>query len=288
MIDRQAVAYYPGCSLHGLARPYDRSTKLVCAKLELDLREVPDWNCCGATSGHSINRELTLALGARNLSQVMTTGAKIVTSPCAACYSSLVRVADELRDPATRAKAEELIEAAVGEVKVMHLLELLTRPEVVVRLEQKVSHRLQNLRVVCYYGCLIVRPYRITGFDDPENPQVLDRLLRNLGAEVLDWSHKTECCGASFSVCGPEMADQRTDEILRQARQVGAEAIVVACPLCQSNLEFRQASLGGDWNMPVIFFTQLIGLALGMSVKEVGLHQLLGDAFPWREKIKPV
>lgn len=277
------IGYYPGCSLHGIAKPFDTSAKLICGKLGIELQEPHDWNCCGATSGHSIDHTLTLALGARNLQLVAHSGLQSVTAPCAACYSNLKKASHDLKDPKTRETAEGLIGEKIVDVEVIHLLDLLSAPSVLETIREKSRYSFTNLKVVCYYGCLTVRPRCETEAADSENPQTMDNLLRMLGVETSDWSHKTECCGASYSICGPELANIRIDEILRQAKATGAQAVVVACPLCHSNLEFRLHAEAAS--IPVVFFTQLLGLALGCSVKEVGLHKLLVNSFPWGTKL---
>lgn len=277
------IGYYPGCSLHAMAKPFDTSVQLVCNKLGIELEEPHDWNCCGATSGHSIDHTLNLALGARNLNLISKKGLQKVTAPCAACYANLKKTSHELKDPEKREIAHQLIGEQIDDVEVIHLIDVLSEPSVLETLKEKIQIKFRDLKAVCYYGCLTVRPKFETEADDSENPQSMDNLLKLLGIDSRDWSHKTECCGGSHSLCGPELATIRTDEVISQAKAAGAEAIVVACPLCHSNLEFRLHAQGT--NIPVVFFTQLLGLALGYSEKEVGLHKMLVNSFPWREKV---
>ncbi|MBC2723000.1 CoB--CoM heterodisulfide reductase iron-sulfur subunit B family protein [Desulfosporosinus sp.] len=285
------IAYFPGCSLHGLAKPFDTSTRLVCNKIGIALQEPDDWNCCGATSAHSIDHTLNLALGARNLNLVAKSMSNTVTAPCAACYSNLKRSSLELQNPQKRKFASELVDddlENVENVNVIHLLELLSETSISNEIKASLKYRFSDLNVVCYYGCLTVRPNLESDLesDSSENPQSMDRLLGALGADVRDWSHKSECCGGSHSLCGPELANIRTDEVLRQAIASGADVIAVACPLCHSNLEFRLHALQARGKqIPVVFFTQLIGLAMGFTTKEVGLNKLLVNSFPWREKL---
>ena len=278
------IGYYPGCSLHeGMAKPFDTSAKLVCRKLGIGLQELPDWNCCGATSGHSIDHTLNLALGARNLNLVTKLGLHAVTAPCAACFANLKKTSHDLKDPATCQMAQELIGEQIADVDVIHLMDVIAQPAVLETLKGKIQNKFKNLKAVCYYGCLTVRPRFVTEAADSENPQTMDNLMQLLGIETVGWSHKTECCGGSFSICGPEIATIRTNEVLSQAKATGAEAIIVACPLCHSNLEF--ALHAESSKIPVVFFTQLLGLALGYSIKEVGLHKMLVNNFPWIEKL---
>lgn len=285
------IAYFPGCSLHGLAKPFDVSTRLVCNKIGITLEEPEDWNCCGATSAHSIDHTLNLALGARNLHLVAKGMSNTVTAPCAACYSNLKRSSLELQNPQKRQFASELVGERLEKVEtvnVVHLLELLSDPSITNAIKKNIKYRFSDLNVVCYYGCLTVRPNLESDpeSDSSENPQSMDKLLGSLGADVRDWSHKSECCGGSHSLCGPELAIIRTDEVLRQAIASGADVIAVACPLCHSNLEFRLHALQARGKqIPVVFFTQLIGLALGYTIKEVGLNKMLVNSFPWRDKL---
>lgn len=288
----KTVSYYPGCSLHdGLAKPFDSSTRLVCGKVGIVLKELDDWNCCGATSAHSIDHTLNLALGARNLHLVVKSGFNTVTAPCAACFSNMKRSSTELQDRKKRDLASKLIGETledVAEVNVVHLLELLTEPSITKNIAQNAKYHFTDLKVACYYGCLTVRPNSESdpGSDSSENPQNMDELLGMLGVDVRDWSHKTECCGGSHSLCGPELANIRTEEVLRQAIASGADVIAVACPLCHSNLEFRLHALQSKGKqIPVVFFTQLLGLAFGYTVKDVGLNKMLVNSFPWRDKL---
>lgn len=277
------IGYYPGCSLHAMAKPFDTSVKLVCKKVGIELKEPDDWNCCGATSGHSIDHTMNLALGARNLNLISKNGLQKVTAPCAACFANLKKTSHDLKDAETRDLAHELIGEQISDVEVIHLLDVLSEPSVLETLKEKIQMKFRDLKVVCYYGCLTVRPKLETEALDSENPQSMDNLLKLLGINSTDWSHKTECCGGSHSLCGPELATIRTDEVISQAKAAGAEAIVVACPLCHTNLEFRLHAQ--DTNIPVVFFTQLLGLALGYSEKEVGLHKMVVNSFPWKEKL---
>ncbi|MGI6450510.1 MAG: CoB--CoM heterodisulfide reductase iron-sulfur subunit B family protein [Desulfitobacteriia bacterium] len=277
------IGYYPGCSLHGMSKSFDVSAQLVCRKLDIELKELPDWNCCGATSGHSVEPTLTLTLGARNLNLATKSGLQAVTTPCAACYSNLKKASHDLIEPPKRELAQELIGEKIEDVEVLHLMDVISEPSVIENLKSNIKKKFKNLKLACYYGCLTVRPRTETEAVDSENPQTMDKLMKLIEAETLDWSHKTECCGGSFSICGPEIANIRTDEVLSQAKAAGAQAIVVACPLCHTNLEMRLHAQNS--NLPVVFFTQLLGLALGYSVKEVELHKMLVNSFPWQEKL---
>ncbi|RJX17783.1 MAG: heterodisulfide reductase subunit B [Desulforudis sp.] len=269
-------AYYPGCSLHATAREYDQSTREVCGALGIELVEIPDWGCCGATSAHSTSHLLSVALPARNLALAGSMGLDI-TVPCAACYQRLRYAQIELeQNEAVREKVARVTGTAYdSKVDVKSLLEVVVglAPET---LKSKIVRPLDALKAVCYYGCLLVRPPRVTGFDDPEDPQIMDNLLRTCGAGVLDWGYKTECCGASMGISNEEVTLKLVRDILRVAEKAGADCLVTACPLCQNNLDSRQThvnrAFGASFEIPVLYFTQLIGLALGIEPGRLGFN----------------
>ena len=256
-----AVAYYPGCSLHGMSRQYDSSNRLVCEHIGLKLLDIPNWNCCGATSAHTVDQDLNLAINARNLHLACKTGAEVLVAPCSACFSNLKKTLTLLKSGAVRQKIIELPEAFEDDIEVMHFSELFVLPEIVAKVRQKIVRNFGGLKVACYYGCLTVRPFHTVQFDNSENPMSLDNLLKMTGVNCIDWSHKTECCGASFAVCEPKIVDNRTEEIINQALEAGAEAFAVACPLCHTNLEMSLHRLR-RLDIPVVFFTQLLGHVL--------------------------
>ena len=254
------VSYYPGCALHGTALEYDESTRTVGRLLGVELCELPDWNCCGASSAHVTDEALALSLVARNLAIAQKQGMDVVV-PCAACYS--------------RFKAGER-EAAAGEgaeagkklnFQILSLLEFLVDPGLLEKIKGLKKQPLTGLKVVCYYGCLLVRPPKVTGARDHENPKKMDELLGLLGAEVIPWSYKTDCCGGSLVLTRTDIVRRLTQKLFDKALEAGAEAMVVACPLCQSNLDSRQEEIsqeaGKKYELPVLYFTELIGLSLG-------------------------
>lgn len=257
------LAYYPGCSLHGMAKEYDISTRAVCEELGMELEEVPDWNCCGATSAHSFDRELSLLLPARNLKIVEQQNLDVII-PCAACFSRTRACADAIEnDDEARKKIEKRLNFSfAGKTKIYHLMEMLVNEIGLDKIREHVKTPLRGLRVVCYYGCLLVRPEAITNIDDMENPVLLDNLMETIGAQPVDWSYKTECCGASLSLSRADMVTKLVSNMIDWAQESGAQAIVTACPLCQANMEMRQ---GKGQNMPVFYFTELLGLAFGLG-----------------------
>jgi len=255
------VSYYPGCSLLGTAKEYDQSTRAVCSTLGIELEELEDWNCCGATSAHSTDDFLSLALPARNLSLADEKGMDLIV-PCAACFQRL-KVAEK-----------KLLEKPLpdfpykGKAKVRHLLELLSEEEVLKQIKEKIRKPLSGLRVACYYGCLVVRPPKITDAADYEDPQSMDKLMKLAGAQSVSWSYKTDCCGGSPVLTRPDVVRRLIRRLLDMALEAGAECLVTCCPMCQGNLDTRQRELseetGKDYHVPVFYFTELLGLALDL------------------------
>jgi heterodisulfide reductase subunit B len=263
-----------------MASEYDRSARLVCDDLGVALNEVTDWNCCGATAAHSLDHELMLGLNGRNLATVSRMGFDKVTTPCSGCFSQLKRTGFELKSSET---------ARRDIPRVMHLLQFLAEEVGLDRILGSVVKRVRGLKLAAYYGCLITRPKKITEFDDPEQPMSMDRILRAIGAQTVNWSHKAECCGGGFAVSQTSIVIDLAGQVLEAARQAGAEAVIVACPLCQSNLDARQKCIeeerGIVYALPVIYFTQLIALAFGHPAGKAGLKNLLVSPFPLLERI---
>lgn len=267
-----SYSFYPGCSLHSTGLEYGLSARAVFGHLGLALNELPGWNCCGASSAHALNPTLALALPARTLALAQTAGRDLVT-PCAACFNRLKGAEHALRtDPGMRAEIESLIGFHyTGQVAVRPLLAVLYEDCGPDRIAAEVRRPLSGLKVVAYYGCLLVRPPKVTQFDDPDNPHVMADLLRAAGAEVKPWSYATECCGGSLSLSRSDVVRALVTRLVERAREAGAEALVTACPLCQVNLEMRQARTP---KMPAFYFTELLGLAFGLpqARKWWGMH----------------
>lgn len=260
-------AYFPGCSLESTGREFGESAEMVAEALGIDLVEIPDWNCCGATSAHSLDRELSVALPARSLAIAESMGMDVV-APCAACFNRMRSAEVEMRDnESLRAEINSRLEKPfTGQVTVKSALEVFTSQDSLRAVEQKLRLKLSGLKPACYYGCLLVRPPDVTCFDDPEDPRSLDDAMRACGAEPVDWYFKNECCGASFGVSKSEIVARLVGDIISNAKKHGANCIVTACPLCMTNLEMRQGAAGKlrgeDLTMPVFFFTELMGLAM--------------------------
>jgi heterodisulfide reductase subunit B len=274
--------YYPGCSLHGTAEEFDISIKASFRNLQIGLNEVPDWNCCGASSAHSTSEELDLALVARILAQAEKAKMQNVLVPCAACFSRLKMTNMELSGNAElQARVKSLIgQEYKGTVKISHILEVYR--DLKDKITASAVKSFSGLKVACYYGCLLARPAEVVDFDDTENPMVMDELVTALGAEALDWSHKTECCGAGFIFSRGDISKKLVGDILDGAQDAGADLIAVACPLCHANLDMNQSAAGKvrgkKYDLPVIYISQMIGLAQGEDARSLGLNKHLVNA----------
>jgi len=253
------VSYYPGCALHGTSLEYDESTRAVSGLLGVELCELPDWNCCGASSAHVTDESLAHGLAARNLAIAEKQGMDLVV-PCAACYGRFKAAEKETL-------SSHGAPAPHGNFRVLNLLEFIVTSGLSEKIAPLKKRPLKGLRVVCYYGCLLVRPPKVTGARNFENPEEMDRLMTLIGAEAIPWSYKTDCCGGSLVLTRTDIVRRLTQKLFDKALQAGAEAIVVACPLCQSNLDSRQEEIsreaGKNYDLPVLYFTELIGLAMG-------------------------
>jgi heterodisulfide reductase subunit B2 len=258
-----SYVYYPGCSQHSTGLEYGLSTQAVFQRLGMQLEELPDWNCCGASSAHALSHTLALALPARNLALAQSRGSDFVT-PCAACFNRMKGADYALRtDLAARAQLEEMLGFSYnGQMRIRPVMGVLYDDYGTERIAEQVRHPLTGLKVVPYYGCLLVRPPHIVQFDDPNNPQVMRRILEALGAQVMDWSHATDCCGAGLSLSRADMVRNLVGKLAERALEAGAQAFVTGCPLCQVNLEMRQTA---DEKMPAFYITEAVGLALGIS-----------------------
>ena len=265
------LSYYPGCTLKSNAKNFEDSTLCSLAKLGIEVAELPRWNCCGTVYSLATDDLIHHVAPVRNLIFSKEAKADALLTLCAMCYNTLKRANERLkknsedRDNINRFMDAEGL-AYEGDVKVLHLLELLRDVITFENVAKKIVRPLTGLKVASYYGCLLVRPKEI-GLDNVENPQVLENLMTALGAQSLDFPHKTECCGAYQTVDNPGIVAERTYKILTSARGRGADAVAVSCPLCAFNLDNRQretADLYPDFKkMPILYFSQLLGIALG-------------------------
>ncbi|MBU0575132.1 MAG: CoB--CoM heterodisulfide reductase iron-sulfur subunit B family protein [Proteobacteria bacterium] len=260
------VSYYPGCSLHGTAKEYDQSVRSVSHALGIELEEIEDWSCCGATSAHSTNFKLSIALPARNLIAAEKK-AQDMMIPCAACFNRFKTAERHLgQDPELKAEVEEIVGGRYqGSVAIRNPIDIIVRDIGLEALAAKVVKRLAGLKPVSYYGCLLLRPPDVCRFDDAENPVLLDRILAVLGAEVRPWSFKTDCCGGSLTISKTEIVVRMVDKLMEMAREAGANCLVTACPVCMANLDMRSS---GDAGLPVFYFTELAALAMGQEGPE--------------------
>ncbi len=285
------LAYYPGCSGKGTSAEYERSTRAVCTALGIELTELEDWSCCGSTPAHATDAVLSAALSARNLSIAAKTmscsGATKFATPCPSCLLNLKTARHHMAEPGFRAKVDALLDekcpsvGAKGEEPLpdtFSILQLLVEEYGLDNVAAKVKKPLKGLKVATYYGCLLTRPVDIMKFDDPENPVSMDRLMEALGAEVVPFPLKTECCGASLGIPRRDVTARLSGRLLSSAQKFGADLIVVACPLCHMNLDLRQEqaaeAAGRPFSMPVLYFTQLMGIALGLPENVLGLDKL--------------
>ena len=278
---------FPGCALHKSSQEYDRSTRLVCRALGIELKELRDWSCCGAAPAHHTDSELAAALAGRNLALAGQEQLPLM-APCPACFSRLKGTARQLRDnPQLSQKLQEKYQISFQQITVLHLLEVLRQIEPA-KIKSLLKIDLSALKVVPYYGCLLVRPSRI-GIDDLENPVMLDEILKLIGIQPLDWDAKVTCCGSTIGVGDKNVVVKLTGDIMRRANLAGARAVVVACPLCHSNLDLRQRQIQsrrGDFEiLPVFYITQLMGLAFGYAPGQVGLDKNIVDPLPLLKEI---
>jgi len=283
----EEVAYYPGCSLHSTSKEFNQSAKAVCQTLGLKLVEPHGWVCCGSSAAHRANPKEALRLPMENLALIEKSGFKEVTMPCAACFNRHKAALYDIRhDSDHRSRVEAAIEYEYQDtVQVNTLYQSILQHVGLQEVAKKVRQPLKDLRVVCYYGCLLTRPPEVTEDPHPENPTELDQLMAALGAQVLDWSYKTTCCGAAHSLTRPDIVLKLSMNIIQHARASGADVIVVACPLCHTNLDARQIQMGLKEAMPILYFTQLMALAFGASEKTAGLNKNLINPSPLlREK----
>ncbi len=277
---QKVYAYYPGCTLHSSAKEYDVSARLVCEKLGIGLQELEGWACCGASSAHTTSELLSIALPARELQAAEETGLPL-TVACAMCFSRLKHTAHELADKAKLDLVSDLLGKEFhNATEVVHLLQVLDDA----RDAMPMSRPLKGLKVACYYGCLLVRPRDIVNFDDEENPRIMDRLMEALGAEGIEWDFKTACCGASLPLTRRDIVLKLSHRLLSQAKQLGADCVAVACPMCHSNLDAYQKEIEAEYkdklDLPVLYFTQLVGLALDFSPKQLHLDKHFTDPRP--------
>lgn len=287
----EPFGYYPGCSGMGTSAEYDRSTRAVAAVLNLPLQDIEDWSCCGSTPAHTIDHALSTALSARNFVQAEKQGVTDVLTPCPSCLKNLRTALHRMKDPHIGPKASKLLggETPQDEHTVKSVLQVIYQDIDREVLKRQVIRPLTGLKIVPYYGCLMSRPAELMQFGDPENPVAMDELMEIAGAEVLPFPLKVDCCGASMGIPVNEAVTRQSGGIVGLAASLGADAIVVACPLCQMNLDMRQSQINRahktKYNIPVLYYTQLLGIAFGIPEKELGLNKLIVSPRPVLDKL---
>ena len=290
-------SYFPGCSLKGTGRAYEESLLPVMKELGAELVELDDWNCCGATAYMAVDEVKACVMASRNLAIAEKAGHKELLAPCSACYTVLNKTKHYLHEsPSVEAVIQTALKQANltygGNVPVRHPLDVLVNDIGLDEIKKHVKQPLKGLKVAPYYGCQIIRPY--STFDDQYNPTSMDRLLEAIGCTIVTYPLKTRCCGGSLTGTLPEPGVLCSYILLKEAVKRGANVVATVCPLCQFNLDCYRDKMAAKWgdetipdpnnpevripvgphlNLPVVYFTQLMGLAFGMSEKELGLHR---------------
>jgi len=279
------IAYYPGCSLQASSELYDIQSRLVFRRLGVELKEIEDWNCCGATSASKTDDFLALALPARNLGIADASGLSELVIPCSSCYSRmLVSQKKLIDDPGLKNKINaELTKKVEGKIKISSILEVLVSKAISGEIAEKSIKKLDGLKPVCYYGCLLTRfPCDVEVPDNVENPQGMEIVCKVLGAQPLDWSYKTDCCGASAVINDTDTSLLLMSRILKDALARGANCFITTCPMCQLNMDAYQDRVGEKYGiqkrLPVYFITELLGIAMGFSPKEMQLNRHFIDS----------
>ena len=270
MISFRKYTFYPGCALYSSSKEYLESLRAISKYFGVQFEELKGWTCCAPVAAHGISGLLSIAISAGNLALAEKRGEGELVVPCAACYSRLKIASYEIsKDKETARKISDILKYDFkNSVRILHPLEIFNdiKPELI-------KKDLSKVNVVSYYGCLLTRPPKATQFDVCENPQSMDDIFRKLGMNVIDWSYKTDCCGSSHYLTKKEVFQRLTGTILDAAKDSGADVISVACPLCQLNLDSYQLDFKKP-NIPVLFFSQLIGLAYGVPEKDLGIEKL--------------
>lgn len=271
------LGYYPGCALEGSARDYAMSLERVLQEIDVSPEPINDWNCCGASAAHSTNHKLSLALPYRNLALAEAQGLPDIFAPCPFCSKTLITTNYQLKEKEDlQSELESITNLSYkGSVNIINSVDIFHR------LMDKIQPRLKpqllkGLKVACYYGCVLVRPPKILNYDNSEQPVLMDEIVNKIGAEPVDWEFKIECCGGGFTISNPDAVIELSHKILEDAQENGAEAIIVACQMCQINLDMKQRQiekkLKTSFNLPIIYLPQLVGLAMGIPPEELGLN----------------
>ncbi|OKH40522.1 disulfide reductase [[Phormidium ambiguum] IAM M-71] len=271
-------SYYPGCSLHTTAKEFDISTKVVMEELGIELKELEDWSCCGGSVAAGVSHDVGMALAARNVALAQKQNLDLLAS-CSGCYNKSARALKALDNQAEKERITAILsEMGVSvsdyNIRVRNVVDVLAND---VDIASKIKKPLTGLKVACYYGCLLTKPADITGWDSPVYPMSMDKLSQICGAEVVDFRSKTKCCGGPILVAKQDVAFDLTKNLLDEAKSLDADCIVLACPLCATNLELRQADIekkyNVSYNLPILYITEIIGLALGIKPGKLGINK---------------
>jgi heterodisulfide reductase subunit B len=275
------IGYYPGCALHGSSNDYEQSLRACLGRLDVDLAEIDDWMCCGATAAHSLNHKLSQALPARNLALAEQQSFDELLAPCPLCSMQLLKITADIKDPKTRAELSDIVELPLeGRTRVLNLIEVFQKVGLDT-LASAVTKKQESIQAACYYGCLLTRPPQIVTFDDPEQPHSMEAVLKALGIKTVEWNFKTECCGAGMTMADEDTVLELCHRILENAHAHGANCLVVACPMCHVNLDMKQSAVFrryGTAALPVYYLSDLAGLALGLAPDELGVNRHFTEA----------
>lgn len=272
------IGYYPGCALHGSSNDYERSVRACLDALGVNLRELDDWICCGATAAHSLNQKLAVALPARNLAIAERDGFEEMLAPCPMCSMELLKAQTLLTsDAAMRKEMAEIVELGIeGKTTTVNLIQVFQKIGYD-KIKEAAKKPLAEFKPACYYGCLLTRPPEVLRFDDCEQPSSMETLLETLGTAPVDWNYKTECCGAGMTMCNEDTVLDLSNKILSNAARHGANCVVVACPMCHVNLDMKQADVerryGVRHEMMIYYLSDLVGLALGLDEQALGVDR---------------
>ncbi len=275
--------YYPGCSIKGTARPYESSLLAVFQKLDMKLNELKDWSCCGATMYMSVDETMAFTLASRNMVLAKKEGREIVL-PCSACYLAFRKAKDYIEKyPLVKEKVGRALSSIgmdisdINDVKIRHPLDIIFTEIGLEKIQKSIKRPLRKFKIATYYGCQTVRPY--ADFDDPNNPMMMDKLFEGLGAEIVDYPFKVRCCGGSLTGTIENVGLRLNYLLLNEANKRGANCMAVICPLCQFNLEAYQEKINdinkSNLSIPILYFTQILGYALGVAEKELGFNQMI-------------
>lgn len=289
-MSNKKMAYYPGCSLEGTANDFDLSARKCAKLLDIDLVEIPDWNCCGASSAHSLSHDLNMALPGRNMALATENGLTEIFAPCTMCFANLRKINHYVQKTENRRRIENIIEHRLDTpVTVLSMLDLIKcyGMEKIIAANEP----LKGMKFACYYGCLLVRPVEVTGCERPETPTLFEEIIRSTGAEAVEWNFKSECCGGGLAISRADAIAELVARLLEDVERHGADAIVTACPMCMANLDMRQKEASElrrrNLQIPVYYLSELVALALGTPLNKLKINKHITEASTYIKKHLP-